>query len=257
MISKSTNYLTKMQQEHKLFFDDHETYKKHVNSISEMFSFTGTDKLMTEYLPVAFAGRYSKKGSIVMFGLNPGFNEEMNPIEEKGHGTTWEDYCKLRSNLYQLFKKLNHPSPYCKILFKLFSNLYDTHDNQWDFFHDNVVNLNLIPYHSKTLSMPAKFTKTQLAYLKESYFSQLEFAQTIQPRLYIFNGNPWYRLLIENNIINDFEKIQITPKFNIYFFKIGSVTAILFDKFFTSHFFGLTDHHRTEIIPQLINERIK
>lgn len=245
-----------MKQEHKLFFDKHETYKKHVDSISEMFSFTGTDKLLSDYLPVAFAGRFSQKNSIVMFGLNPGFNEQLNPIEEKEHGTTWEDYCKARSNLYVLFKKLDHPSPYCKILFKLFSSMYDSNE-QWDFFNDNIVNLNLIPYHSKSINLPSKFTESQLQYLKESYFSHIEFAQSIQPRMYIFNGNAWYRLLIENEIVTDFEKVQITPKFNVYFFKIGDTLAILFDKFFTSHFFGLTDHHRTEIIPKLIKERMK
>lgn len=258
MMSKSVNYLEKMQQEHRLFFDNNQAYKNHVDSVSELFSLSGSDKLMNELLPVAFTGQYQRKGSIVLFGINPGYVQEFNDWEEKQHEKTWEDYCKYRNVFYLDRKKNNHPSKYYVILYKLFSKIFDDNsESLWDFYQNNLINLNLIPYHSKGISLPSKFSEKQLAYLKESYFSQLDFIKPFQPRLFVFNGNPWHKFLIENHIVTDFEKIQITPKFNIYFFKIGSTPAILFDKFFTSHFFGLTDHHRTQIIPQLINTRIK
>ena len=258
MMSKSTNYYTKMQQEHKLFFDNNQAYKKHVDSVSELFSLSGSDKLMNELLPVAFTGQYQRKGSIVLFGINPGYVQEFNDWEEKQHGKTWEDYCKYRNVFYLDRKKNNHPSKYYIILYKLFSKIFDDNsESLWDFYQNNLINLNLIPYHSKGISLPSKFSEKQLTYLKESYFSQLDFIEPFQPKLFLFNGNPWYKFLIENHIITNFEKIQITPKFNIYFFKISSTPAVLFDKFFTSHFFGLTDHHRTQIIPQIINARIK
>jgi len=246
------NYLEKMQEEHKLFFNRISDYVERVDAVSDLFLLSKKDKLLNNLLPVAFSGDISKKNSIILFGINPGYDENMNILEEQGHKTSWDDYYNFRKNLYMFFKHIDHPSKYYSVLFKMFSKLYNS-KSKWDFFHNNLVNLNLIPYHSKGISLPSKFNEKQLEYLKESYFSQLHFVKPIQPRLYVFNGNPWFNFLIKNNIVEKFEKIEITSKFNIYLFYISKTPAILFDKFFTSHFFGLTDYHRTEVIPKLIH----
>jgi len=156
------------------------------------------------------------------------------------------------------FKELQHTSKYYNTLWKFFSSLYNKEkENLWDFYDEKLVHLNLIPYHSKGINLPTKFNEKQLQYLKTNLDSRIKFIKKYEPEMFIFNGNPWHTLLIENKIVKKFEKKSITSKFNVYFFEIEGIPAILFDKFFTAHFFGLTDKHRTQVIPNLIKEKSK
>jgi hypothetical protein len=64
--------------------------------------------------------------------------------------------------------------------------------------------------------------------------------------------NILYLLLIKKKLISEFEKIPITDKFNIYFFKIMNIPSVLFNKFFQSHFWSINNEHRRITIPNLI-----
>jgi hypothetical protein len=55
---------------------------------------------------------------------------------------------------------------------------------------------------------------------------------------------------------DEYEQIQITDKFNIYFFKIYNNQCALFDKFFQAHYWGITDYDRKVRIPTLIKEKL-
>jgi len=55
---------------------------------------------------------------------------------------------------------------------------------------------------------------------------------------------------------NDYEKVPITNKFTIYFFRINGNQCILFEKFFQAHYWGITDYHRKSLIPNLIKAKL-
>ena len=67
-----------------------------------------------------------------------------------------------------------------------------------------------------------------------------------RPKLVIFNGKIFRTLLIGQDIIKNgnYEQVKITNKFSLYFFDIDSIKYVLFDKFFQSHYWGITDYHR-------------
>lgn len=76
----------------------------------------------------------------------------------------------------------------------------------------------------------------QFQYLKNMFELQMQFLAKFNLSLIIFNGNPWFRFLIENKFSKISTTEKITNKFNIYFFEIHNEQAILFDKFFTLYF---------------------
>ena len=115
--------------------------------------------------------------------------------------------------------------------------------------------MELVPYHSRGITLPPRLNSQQLNYLIERLEENIHFITKFKPKLFIFNGSPWYTLLIKNGLITDSDKVPITNKFNLYFFKIKDIPSVLFDKFFQRHFWGITNEHRNVTIPNLILKR--
>jgi hypothetical protein len=126
--------------------------------------------------------------------------------------------------LYFLSNKFE--SPYYTSLWLLFSGLMDEKcksgymSNKWEFFDSYLTNIELIPYHSEGISLPGKLSQLQLNYLTMRFNNSLNFIVKFNPKLFIFNGNPWYILLIKHGLVQKYEKVQVSEKFNIYFFEI-------------------------------------
>ena len=128
-------------------------------------------------------------------------------------------------------------------------------ENKWKLFEKYITNVELIPYHSRGISLPPILRENQYRYLHERYNESVKFISQYNPRLIIFNGSPWYNLLIKNKIITNIEKVNLTENFNLYFFKINNIPWVLFDKFFQRHFWGITNQDRRTTIPQLIAKK--
>jgi hypothetical protein len=147
-------------------------------------------------------------------------------------------------------------SPYYTALGHLLAGLTNSqHKSKWDIFDSYLTNLELIPYHSEGLTLPSSFLSSQLDYLKTRLKSNLNFITKFRPNLLLFNGNPWYVLLIKYNLVNKYDKVQVSKHFNLYFFESEGVPSVLFDKFFQRHFWGINDYDRRVVIPKLIRER--
>jgi uncharacterized pyridoxamine 5'-phosphate oxidase family protein len=96
----------------------------------------------------------------------------------------------------------------------------------------------LIPYHSEGITLPSKLSSSQLDYLMIRLRGNLDFITKFNPKLLLFNGNPWYVLLIKHKFIREYHKVQISKLFNIYFFEAEGIPSVLFDKFFNGIFGG-------------------
>lgn len=82
------------------------------------------------------------------------------------------------------------------------------------------------------MTLPANFNPLQLEYINQRFRNNLRFARKHESRLFIFNGNTWYVLLIKHGLIQNYQKVKVTEKFNIYFFEIeGNHRYYLTDSF--------------------------
>jgi hypothetical protein len=195
-----------------------------------------------------------------MFGINPGYSSINNPIEEYEARKSWCNYQELYSRFFKFFEDKKFKSPYytawgyflARLLKKTFSK-----DNMWKLFDTYLANIELIPYHSQGISLPSDLSAPQLEYLKTRYKTSLDFITQYNPKLLIFNGKIWYVLLIKNNLIELYERVQISPKFNIYFYKLNGIPCVLFEKFFQSHFWGISNYERYTMIPNYIHNHFQ
>jgi hypothetical protein len=110
--------------------------------------------------------------------------------------------------------------------------------DKWKLFDRYISNLELIPYHSRGISLPISLNSLQFDCISLRFENNPRFARKHKPSLFIFNGNTWYIILIKHGLIQNNEKIKVTEKFNVYFFELEDISSVLFDEFFQRHFWG-------------------
>lgn len=248
--------MNKVKEEYDLCINKPHDYKKRVDSVSNLLGLKGKYKLISDHCSAYVIGNY-KQANIIFFGLNPGHSDTNSPIEDKEARISWNRYQQLYLNFFVYFEKMRFESPYYTSLWYLLTGLTNNPqehriNDKWKFFNSYLTNMELIPYHSRGIVLPTILKKDQRSYLTERLNENINFIIHFKPKLFIFNGNTWYTLLIRNGIITDFEKVSITDKFNLVFFKIRDVPCVLFDKFIQKHFWGITNDHRRITIPNLI-----
>lgn len=251
--------MDKIKEEYELCINNPQEYKKRVDAVSNLLGLKGKYKLISDHCPAYIIGNYSQS-NIVFFGLNPGHSDANSPIEDKEARISWDRYQQLYQNFFSYFEKMEFESPYYTSLWYLLTGLMNNPkeykiNDKWKFFNSYLTNMELIPYHSRGIALPIRLNNSQLNYLTERLDENINFIHCFKPKLFIFNGSTWHTLLIRNGIITDFEKISITDKFSLLFFKIKDVPCVLFDKFIQKHFWGITNEHRRTIIPTLIKEK--
>jgi hypothetical protein len=251
--------LDKIKEEYELCVNKPQEYKERVDSVSNLLGLKGKYKLISDHCPAYIVGNYNQ-ANVVFFGLNPGHSDANSPIEDKEARISWNKYQQLYLNFFSYFEKMGFESPYYTSLWYLLSGLMHnpseyTISNKWKFFNSYLINMELIPYHSGGISLPTRLNDYQLNYLSERLEDNINFITCFKPKLFIFNGSTWYTILIRNGLITDFDKVSITDKFNLIFFRVKDIPCVLFDKFIQRHFWGITNEHRRITIPTLIHEK--
>ena len=247
------NLINEIKTEYELCIQKPYEYKKKVNSISDLLLLKGSKRLIDTDCPVFIVGNY-ETAPIVMFGINPGYSSKNNPKEDREARISWEHYLQLYKNFYNYFESNHVESSYYNALKYLISGLIREilNEQKWKFFDRYLINMELIPYHSTGISFPNFLSTSQLEYLLPRFQNSVDFIINYRPKLFIFNGSPWYILLIKNNIIKNFDKVTLTKNFSLYFFNIQGFPCVLFDKFFQRHFWGITNDDRKNTIPNLV-----
>ena len=150
-----------------------------------------------------------------------------SPIEENEARKSWQHYQNLYLNFFKYFSYNKFESPYYTALWYLLTGLTGTHfpkKRKWELFDQYLCNLELIPYHSEGIVLPAILNDEQLEYLQNRYNNSIKFIRQFKPKLLIFNGKIWKTLLINHNLIEQLEKCpncgNVRPYFKVnYFFK--------------------------------------
>lgn len=183
-----------------------------------------------------------------------------SPIEDEEPRISWDRYQQLYRNFFAYFEKMRFESPYYTSLWYLLTGLTRNPkehkiNDKWKFFSSCLTNMELIPYHSRGIALPTSLNSHQLNYLTERLGDNINFITRFKPKLFIFNGSMWYTVLIRNGVITDFDKVSITDRFSLIFFRIKDIPCVLFDKFIQRHFWGITNDHRRITISTLIQEK--
>lgn len=243
-------------------------YRKYVNQVSSALGLKGKSRFNTKRSPKFWTGK-RKNPRMIIIAYNPGLGKtSRNPMvrmEEKKVSKNWKTYKKSRDNSFRERGDLIQKSKYYQMLYQLccglFENLECEQGVDWKFFHKNILNLNLFPFHSnKSENFPARFNPEQLAMIMHYVSLILEFIKKRNPKICLFTGKAWETLLIKHRLVDDrkFVKRKVKGKFYIYFFKIGRMKCVLFNHFITS--LGHDKVNRTTMmkkIPNMIKSHYK
>ena len=249
-----------VREDFNLFHDDYIEYQKKVDNVSKLFNLKNKAKLRNDYCPTYFEGNFEDNNyKYVIVGINPGFSEKQNPKEEALKSKSWDEYLLFIKNFFKFFKNNKMKSFYYRRLSKLFSGLdvnYKKYPGFWDYYHDHLINFDLIPYHSNQFGISNSLTDEQKEYLKERVKSTLNFIKELnEVRLILIHGKLSYLLFIENNLIplENKKPFKLNEKINFYRFNLDGIPCVLFDKFITQPAFGLKTCDLEEKIPRLLN----
>ncbi len=227
-------------------------YKKKVDGISDLLGLKGKNRLKNDNCAAYIIGRPDAK--FVLFSLNPGYVREWSVREDTELRQSWEVYQRFFLNFFK--HNYSEKSQFYNGLGQLLCGLSDIVD-KWECFDANLLNLELIPYHSEGLNIDYdKLSGVARRYLKNRFEGMLEFARSSKLRLMIFNGKIFYVLLDKKGYLDMAEKINIVKNFNINLFEMDNVPCVLFEKFLGScHYEGLKSDHISFTIPNLIRQR--
>jgi hypothetical protein len=102
--------LEEIRAEYDLCINNPYEYQRKVDSISDPFSLKGRQGLKGDNCPVYVIGKYDTS-PFVMFGINPGYSQKNNPVEDMEARKSWEDYQNLYLNFFRYFADHKFESP--------------------------------------------------------------------------------------------------------------------------------------------------
>jgi len=252
------NYLKKSRREYRLAIRRPKKYQKKLEDLSDYLNLKKSSRFKTDLIPKYWSGQLNNKGNIILFGLNPGLSSKAQ-FSDRELKKSWKAYKKLREDNFLGMETKKGLGPYYRDYYKLMCGLFGFKYNKkidWEFFHNNLLNLNLFPYHSNQTNLPGRFSAGQLSLVMERLDDILEFARTQKPKLCIFNGNAWKILFIEHHLVKKPKKITIINDFCMYFFKYKAMSCVLFNHFLSSsRHDGVNDEFLMKTIPKKIKNQ--
>ena len=160
--------------------------------------------------PVYFVGNIEKPDNKTIFlGINPGYNEIENEKEQKFTEESGIFYSSC--HFFDYYKgKRKGLIPYYANIAGFLKRLDNIEQIDWDWLQDNLINLEMIPYHSSDAS---GLRINDLQYYRKTYFEIfLRTLNYLKPNKPIFiNGFPTFERYFKDRVFQDivsFRKID-------------------------------------------------
>jgi hypothetical protein len=244
-----------------LFYLDNAAYRAKVDALSALLKLKDERRLRSDYLPTYVVGDYkSERSKYILLGMNPGFSEEHNQQEEQFKNGTWDRYDNFIAQFFVWRKQNGLGSKYYRTLSKLFAGLdgisLRSEGDAWDYFQNNLISIDLIPYHGANFGMTTRLESDQERYLSKRLATCFEFVHEMKHKLVVLNGRLFYTLLSANPSIAAGRGTKLNDKSTLYAFRYQGVPCILFRWMLTSRFSGVDRDPQTMsvTIPQFVRE---
>jgi len=255
------DFLKSCKDDYHLWRDEPQNFKIKLRIIEQIYRLKEKSKLRHSECPVYFSGNYKNNNSFVIFGLNPGKQKPWEKKFEEKKRDSWKSYLDYMQNRF-LYSRDTKFHSYYSHFWNLFEGLMRIKKMKipprWEFFHNKVLSVNLMPYHSVAFDLRKAKNQSQINHLKKDIKQRLEFVKknVTNPRLLIFHGAIWLDMLDKLGFVKLDDVYNVKKKFKMYYFKINSRPCVLFNMFLPSAYHegvGIPDEARK--IPKLILER--
>ena len=245
-------------------------YYDKVKKINESFKLKDTWRFDTKLSPKFWAGDIDKHPKFIVVSLNPGLGDKIHRSHMKSDAQGWKEYKENRKSWFKNRKDFQK-SPYWKQVNKLVCGMDGITPGKKidaDYITENVLNLNLFPYHSKeTKQYSETFNVKELKIIIENLDLLFDLIKSKNPDYCFFSGKVWETLLIEYKLFSrKFKKKKYKPKkkkakkrknkFRIYFLKQDKIKYVVLNRFFVRAMGGegITNNDLIYGIPKFIKK---
>ena len=256
MVSNTDTYLDNAQKQYKIWKKSRKKYSKSVSDIIKIFNLKDENKFQTKKSPKYWAGDIHLNPKFIIVSLNPG-DPKIGKIRRSNDSKGWDAYIENRKTWFTT--KHFQKSPYWQTNYKLIcgmENKIPEKPMDGNFLLENVLNLNLFPYHSnESDNFPSKFTVKQLEVILHHLVLLFDLIEKKKPKYCFFNGKVWVTLLTKHELFPiKFEQVPY-KKISMYFGKKGKTHYVIFSKFLSStHYEGIGNDDLICGIPKLIKK---
>ncbi len=235
-----SKFLAEIEKDFRLFQSP--AYALKLKNLSDDLSLRpGFD---SAYLPAYFAGDIDSQNKIIIIGINPGAIKNNLDYEASQISKSFNSYINFYKNFFILQKK----GPAIKYYAYLRSCLDiepNPGEHYWDYCNKNIVNIDLIPYHSNSFKMTLNDRTRKIYY--DYFTSILEFIKSRRDlvKYIIIHKNKLATLLLEKGFIQQSDKLALNlkPGRDVYFKIIDGIKFLIFSRFIPNGGFRVEDIH--------------
>ena len=148
-----TSLVSQSKADYLLWKNNSMAFEQKVNLLNDSLGLKAQSRLVNSVPPTYFAGSFKKgKRKSLIVGINPGYGEKNIQFESTIRNSGWEAYVAFHSNFFSHYGKsgnnINYYSYLSGVLAKDREDLFGEL-GRFGYCQDNLVNVDLLPYHSK------------------------------------------------------------------------------------------------------------
>ena len=274
MAHSDTTFLKYAKKQYKVwknsYVKQNKKYSDKIKKINESFKLKDTWWFNTKLSPKFWAGDIDKHPKFIVVSLNPGLGDKIHYSHMESDAQGWKEYKENRKSWFKNRKDFQK-SPYWKQVNKLVCGMDGITPGKKidaDYITENVLNLNLFPYHSKeTKQYSETFNVKELKIIIENLDLLFDLIKSKNPDYCFFSGKVWETLLIDYKLFSrKFKKKKYKPKkkkakkrknkFRIYFLKQNKIKYVVLNRFFVRAMGGegITSNDLIYGIPKFIKK---
>ncbi len=204
-----------------------------VDEFNHIFNLEGTSAFRSDCAPVFFAGNV-KQSPFCFLGLNPAYKEvyydkERKVLCEKG----WEwTYLNFFAWAPRVGIKSQYHSRFAVFLAGLLGaeKYPDEREQRFQLLHQNVVNLNVSPYHSEEWRLNENLTESQRELIMP-YLKTLEELVNLLPRKVVVMTGKDYEYVQKEVEFKESWAFKVNERLQAHVGKCFSIDAVWLDRF--------------------------
>lgn len=244
------SFISNIKIDFELFkFSKHE-YDNKLQDLSKILDLKNGFKLDSP--PTYFVGDVESKDKIIVIGINPGAEEKNLKFEAKFRNENWNSYWDFHINFFKIYKEGGLPIKYYSYLRTCFDSNAIKDEHYFDYCNSNIVNIDLIPYHSSNFSiiLNKNIDKIYMEYFQ----SIIDFLKERKDlvRYIVIHKNQLVSLLAKEKYFDESDQLplDINSKRKVYYKKIDGFKFLFFSRFIPNGGFSKKDIQKVLSYPK-------
>ena len=234
-------FISTIEEDFNRFKFSNEEYKIRLNNLAKILDLK--DGFIFAQPPTYFVGDIESPNKIIFMGINPGGKEQNLKFESKFRNENWNSYLDFHKYFFKQYKE-GPKIPYYAYLKKCFSPDLDSSSNYFDYCQENFINIDLIPYHSKSFNVKLSDEIEHLYWANFEIIIKFLHNNADLTRYIVVHHKQLIELLSKKNIFNkktDALPLKLKNKRKVYFKEINGFKILLFSRFIPNGGFSRED----------------